>query len=185
MTVLLAELLAGLVIGRPAEEGAPMLLGMLPVYFDMKTLMNFYDARRASWSLGLCRNDGVLWYSFIAVPCRAAGTGWGMDLLTAETYWMNTLMFTLTKGGIVPFVGDTLGCRKTMSPQTFIYAHEIIDQALRFSSGFQLDDTQVGLDEIHKVEAGKSYVSCADDAKKYRTGFYANRSSHAEHGKVD
>ncbi len=43
ITVLLAELLAGLVIGQLYKEGAPMFLGMLPVYFDMKTLMNFYD----------------------------------------------------------------------------------------------------------------------------------------------
>ena len=31
-----------------------------------------------------------------------SGTGWGMDLLAAETYWMNTLTFSLTKGGIAP-----------------------------------------------------------------------------------
>jgi hypothetical protein len=92
-----------------------------------------------------------------------------MDLLAAETYWMNTLMFTLTKGGIAPFVGDTLGS-KAISPQTFIYCHEIIDQALRFSSGFQLDDSHVGLDEIHKVGAGKSYVSAPTTLKKYKTG---------------
>ena len=40
---MLAELLAGLVIGQMFKQGTPMLLGMLPVYFDMKTLMNFYD----------------------------------------------------------------------------------------------------------------------------------------------
>ncbi len=32
VAVLLAELLAGLVIGQLYKEGAPMLLGMLPVY---------------------------------------------------------------------------------------------------------------------------------------------------------
>lgn len=53
-----------------------------------------------------------------------------MDLLAAETYWMNTLTFSFTKGGLAPFVGDTLGS-KAISPLTFIYCNEIIDQALR------------------------------------------------------
>jgi trimethylamine--corrinoid protein Co-methyltransferase len=171
VAVLLAELLAGLVIGQLYREGAPMLLGMLPVYFDMKTLMNFYDPQSILVSLACA--EMMAFYGIPHCGTSGSGTGWGMDLLAAETYWMNTLMFTLTKGGIAPFVGDTLGS-KAISPQTFIYCHEIIDQALRFSSGFQLDDTHVGLDEIHKVGAGKSYVSAPTTLKKYKTGYYVN-----------
>ena len=148
VAVLLAELLAGLVIGQLYKEGAPMLLGMLPVYFDMKTLMNFYDPQSILVSLACA--EMMAHYGIPHCGTSGSGTGWGMDLLAAETYWMNTLMFTLTKGGIAPFVGDTLGS-KAISPQTFIYCHEIIDQALRFANGFQLDDPHVGLDEIHKV----------------------------------
>jgi trimethylamine--corrinoid protein Co-methyltransferase len=171
VTVLLAELLAGLVIGQLYKEGAPMLLGMLPVYFDMKTLMNFYDPQSILVSLACA--EMMAHYGVPHCGTSGSGTGWGMDLLAAETYWMNTLMFTLTKGGIAPFVGDTLGS-KAISPQTFIYCHEIIDQALRLSSGFQLDDAHVGLEEIHKVGAGKSYVSAPTTLKKYKTGYYVN-----------
>jgi trimethylamine---corrinoid protein Co-methyltransferase len=171
ITVLLAELLAGLVIGQLFKEGAPMLLGMLPVYFDMKTLMNFYDPQSILVSLACA--EMMAHYGIPHCGTSGSGTGWGMDLLAAETYWMNTLMFTLTKGGIAPFVGDTLGS-KAISPQTFIYCHEIIDQALRLSGGFQLDDAHVGLDEIHKVGAGKSYVSAPTTLKKYKTGYYVN-----------
>jgi trimethylamine--corrinoid protein Co-methyltransferase len=102
-----------------------------------------------------------------------SGTGWGMDLLAAETYWMNTLTFSLTKGGIAPFVGDTLGS-KAISPLTFIYCHEIIDQALRFAGGFQLDDANVGLHEIQEVGAGRSYVTAPTTLKKYKNGYYVN-----------
>jgi trimethylamine--corrinoid protein Co-methyltransferase len=171
VTVLLAELLAGLVIGQLYREGAPMLLGMLPVYFDMKTLMNFYDPQSILVSLACA--EMMAHYGIPHCGTSGSGTGWGMDLLAAETYWMNTLMFTLTKGGIAPFVGDTLGS-KAISPQTFIYCHEIIDQALRFADGFQLDDAHVGLDEIHKVGPGKSYVSAPTTLKKYKTGYYVN-----------
>ena len=171
VAVLLAELLAGLVIGQLYKEGAPMFLGMLPVYFDMKTLMNFYDPQSILVSLACA--EMMAHYGIPHCGTSGSGTGWGMDLLAAETYWMNTLMFTLTKGGIAPFVGDTLGS-KAISPQTFIYCHEIIDQALRFASGFQLDDAHVGLEEIHKVGAGKSYVSAPTTLKKYKTGYYVN-----------
>jgi len=171
ITVLLAELLAGLTIGQLFREGAPMLLGMLPVYFDMKTLMNFYDPQ--SILVNLACAEMMEFYDVPHCGTSGSGTGWGMDLLAAETYWMNTLTFALTKGGLAPFVGDTLGS-KAISPLTFIYCHEIIDQALRCADGFQLDDAHVGLEEIHKVGAGKSYVSAPTTLKKYKSGYYVN-----------
>ncbi|HMR98102.1 MAG TPA: trimethylamine methyltransferase family protein, partial [Anaerolineales bacterium] len=115
--------------------------------------------------------------AFYGIPhcgTSGSGTGWGMDLLAAETFWMNTLMMTLTKGGIAPFIGDTLGS-KAVSPLTFIYCHEIIDQALRFASGFQLDSSHVGLDEIHAVGPGKGFVSAPSTLKNYKTGYYVSR----------
>lgn len=171
IAVLLAELLAGLVIGQLYREGAPMLLGMLPVYFDMKTLMNFYDPQ--SILVNLACAEMMAYYDIPHCGTSGSGTGWGMDLLAAETYWMNTLTFSLTKGGLAPFVGDTLGS-KAISPLTFIYCHEIIDQALRFSSGFQLDETHIGLSEIEKVGPGKSFVSAPTTLKKYKNGYYVN-----------
>jgi trimethylamine--corrinoid protein Co-methyltransferase len=172
IAVLLAELLAGLVIGQLYKEGAPMFLGMLPVYLDMKTLLNFYDPQSILVSLACA--EMMMHYDIPHCGTSGSGTGWGMDLLAAETYWMNTLMFVLTKGGLAPFVGDTLGS-KAISPLTFIYCHEIIDQALRFANGFQLDDTNVGLSEIHKVGPGKGFVSAPTTLKNYRNGYYVSR----------
>lgn len=171
LTVLLAELLAGLTIGQLFKEGAPLLLGMLPVYFDMKTLTNFYDPQ--SMLINLACAEMMAHYGIPHCGTSGSGTGWGMDLLAAETYWMNTLTFALTKGGLAPFVGDTLGS-KAISPLTFIYCHEIIDQALRFAQGFQLDEAHVGLNEIHKIGAGRSYVTAPTTLKKYKTGYYVN-----------
>lgn len=171
VAVLLAELLAGLVIGQLYKEGAPMFLGMLPVYLDMKTLLNFYDPQSILVSLACA--EMMAHYGIPHCGTSGSGTGWGMDLLAAETYWMNTLMFTLTKGGIAPFVGDTLGS-KAISPMTFVYCHEIIDQALRFAGGFQLDDAHVGLSEIHTVGPGKGFVSAPTTLKRYKNGYYVS-----------
>jgi len=171
VAVLLAELLAGLVIGQLYKEGAPMFLGMLPVYLDMKTLLNFYDPQSILVSLACA--EMMQHYGIPHCGTSGSGTGWGMDLLAAETYWMNTLMMTLTKGGIAPFVGDTLGS-KAVSPLTFIYCHEIIDQALRFADGFQLDDANVGLNEIDNIGPGKGFVSAPTTLKKYKNGYYVS-----------
>jgi trimethylamine--corrinoid protein Co-methyltransferase len=171
IAVLLAELLAGLVIGQLYKEGAPMFLGMLPVYLDMKTLLNFYDPQSILVSLACA--EMMAHYGIPHCGTSGSGTGWGMDLLAAETYWMNTMMMTLTKGGIAPFVGDTLGS-KAVSPLTFIYCHEIINQALRFADGFQLDDMHVGLHEINDVGPGKGYVSAPTTLKKYKNGYYVS-----------
>lgn len=171
IVVLLAELLAGLVIGQMVKEGAPMFLGMLPVYFDMKTLMNFYDPQSILVSLACA--EMMAFYDLPHCGTSGSGTGWGMDLLAAETYWMNTLMFSLTKGGLAPFVGDTLGS-KAISPLTFIYCNEILEQAQRFASGFQLDSASIGMSEIEKVGPGKSFISAPTTLKKYRNGYYVN-----------
>src|SRR5688500_13361560 len=169
IAVLLAELLAGLVIGQVYKESAPKLPGLLPVALDLETLLNFYDPRSNLVSLACA--EMMAHYGIPHCGTSGSGTGWGMDLLAAETYWMNTLMMTLTKGGIAPFVGDTLGS-KAVSPLTFIYCHEIIDQARRFASGLQLDDANLGLSESHKIGPGKGFVSAPTTLKKYKTGYY-------------
>lgn len=171
IAVLLAELLAGLVIGQTYRQGTPMLLGMLPVYFDMKTLVNFYDPQ--SILMNLACAEMMEFYGIPHCGTSGSGTGWGMDLLAAETYWMNTLSFSLIKGGLAPFVGDTLGS-KAISPLTFVYCHELIDQALRFSAGFQFEANDFGLDEIQKVGPGGSFISAPTTLNKFRTGYYVN-----------
>jgi len=103
-----------------------------------------------------------------------SGTGWGMDLIAADTYWMNTLALLLSKGGLAPFIGDTLGS-KSISPLTIVHAHEIIDQALRFADGFQLDDPNAALDEILKVGPGGSFLTQPSTMKNYKNGYYVSR----------
>ena len=86
---------------------------------------------------------------------------------------MNTLTFSLTKGGLAPFVGDSLGS-KAISPTSIVQVHEIIDQVLRFADGFQLDDTQAALDEIAKVGPGGSFLSSPSTLKNYKKGYYVS-----------
>jgi len=171
LALLLAELLAGLTISQVLKPGSPVALGMLPAYFDMKSMLNFYDPQ--SFLINLACAEMLAHYDLPHCGTSGSGTGWGMDLIAADTYWMSILTFALTRGGLAPFVGDSMGS-KTISPTTIVHVHEIIEQALRFASGFQLDDTQAALDEVVKVGPGGSFLSSPSTLKNYRNGYYVS-----------
>jgi trimethylamine--corrinoid protein Co-methyltransferase len=169
LAIMLAELLAGLTISQMIKEGAPVILGILPAYFDMKTMVNFYDPQ--SMLLNLACAEMMAHYQLPHCGTSGSGTGWGPDLLAAETYWMNHLPASLTKGGLSPFVGDTL-TSKAFSAANTIYVHEIIRQSLMYADGFQLDDQTACLEEIQQVGPGGHFLETATTLKKYRTAYY-------------
>jgi trimethylamine--corrinoid protein Co-methyltransferase len=172
LTLLMAELLAGLVITQTIKKGASILLGMLPVYFDMRTLLNFYDPQ--SVLISVACSEMMKYYGIPHCSTSGSGTGWGMDLIAADTYWMNTLALLLSHGHLAPFIGDSLGS-KSISPMTIIHVHEIIDQALRLYNGFQLDDVNSAVEEINKVGPGKSFLNQPSTLKNYKSGYYVSR----------
>lgn len=169
LTLLMAELLAGLVISQTIKKGAPILLGMLPVYFDMRTMLNFYDPQ--SVLISVACSEMMKHYGIPHCSTSGSGTGWGMDLISADTYWMNTLALLLSHGHLAPFIGDSLGS-KSISPTTFVHAHEIIDQALRLHDGFQLDDVNSAVDEIARVGPGKNFLNQPSTLRNYKNGYY-------------
>jgi trimethylamine--corrinoid protein Co-methyltransferase len=171
LALLMAELLAGLVISQVIREGAPILLGMLPAYFDMKTMVNFYDPQ--SILLNLACAEMMAHYNLPHCGASGSGTGWGADLIAADTYWMNTILFSLKRGGLAPFVGDTL-TSKAISPKTLVYVHEVIDQAQRLADGFQLDDMTAVLAEIDKAGPGGSFLSAPSTRQRFRNGYYTS-----------
>jgi len=171
LALLMAELLAGLTISQVMKPGTPVSLGMLPAYFDMKSMVNFYEPQ--SVLLNIACAEMMAHYKLPHCGASCSGTGWGMDLIAADSYWLNTLTFALTKGGLAPFIGDSLNS-KTISPCTIVHTHEIIDQALRFANGFQLDEAQSGLEEIAKVGPGGSFLSAPSTLKNFKKGYYTS-----------
>ncbi|MBL8099943.1 MAG: trimethylamine methyltransferase family protein [Anaerolineales bacterium] len=169
LTLLMAELLAGLVISQTIKKGAPILLGMLPVYFDMRTMLNFYDPQ--SILISVACSEMMKHYQIPHCSTSGSGTGWGMDLIAADTYWMNTLALLLSSGHLAPFIGDSLGS-KSISPTTFVHCHEIIDQALRLHDGFQLDEVNSAVSEIFKVGPGKNFLNQPSTLRNYKNGYY-------------
>jgi trimethylamine--corrinoid protein Co-methyltransferase len=171
LTLLMAELLAGLVISQTIKKGAPILLGMLPVYFDMRTVVNFYDPQ--SILISVACSEMMKYYGIPHCSTSGSGTGWGMDLISADTYWMNTLALLLSSGHLAPFIGDSL-TSKSISPTTIVHVHEIIDQALRLHNGFQLDDANSVISEIAKVGPGGNFLNQPSTLKNYKNGYYVS-----------
>jgi trimethylamine---corrinoid protein Co-methyltransferase len=169
LAVLMAELLAGLTLAQLMKEGAPVILGILPAYFDMKTMVNFYDPK--SLMLNLACAELMAHYRIPHAGTSGSGMGWGPDLLSVETYWMNHLTSLMGKAGLAPFVGDTL-TSKAFSATNVVYVHEIIDQSLRFAEGFRLDDETVGLDEIDLAGPGGNFLMAETTQRLFRNAYY-------------
>lgn len=169
LVLLMAELMAGLTLSQIMREGAPILLGMLPVFFDLKAMTNFYDPQ--SILINLACAEMMAHYHLPHCGTSGSGTGWGADLIAADTYWMNSLTYCMTRGGLAPFVGDTLGS-KVFSPKTVVYVHEVIEQSRRLVSGFELDDQHAVLDEIDRIGPGGNFLSAPSTLKGYRSGYY-------------
>jgi trimethylamine--corrinoid protein Co-methyltransferase len=172
LSLMLAELLAGLTISQAIRKGASIVLGMLPVYFDMRAMLNFYDPQSVLISMACAQL--MAHYGIPHCSTSGSGTGWGMDLIAADTYWMNTLALLLSGASLAPFVGDSLGS-KSISPCTLVHVHEIIDQALRLAGGLALDDAQAGLEEISSVRPGGSFLTSPSTRSHYKSGYYFSR----------
>lgn len=171
LALLLAELLAGLTVSQIIKEGTPVILGMLPAYFDMKTMVNFYDPQ--SMLVNLACAELMAHYNLPHAGTSGSGNGWGPDLLSADTYWMNHITFCLSKGGLSPFVGDTL-TSKAFSPTNAVYVHEIIQQVLDYTNGFQLDAGACCLDEIFTEGPGGHFLTSPTTLESYKRAYYTS-----------
>ena len=172
LALLTAELLAGLVFSQAARPGAPIILGSLPAYFDMRHMVDFYDPR--TMLLNLACAEMLAHYGLPHAGTSGSGNGWGADLLASGELWLNHLTALLSRAGLAPFVGGSLGS-KVFSPAMTVYAHEIIEQALAFTQGFSLDAEATGLDEIITAGPAGSFITADSTLKHLRKAYHTSR----------
>jgi trimethylamine:corrinoid methyltransferase-like protein len=167
-----AELLAGLTLAQLARPGTPVVLGSLPAYFDMRSMQDFYDPH--SMLINLACAEMMAHYGLPHAGTSGSGIGWGPDLAAAGLLWMNHLTSLLGRSGLAPFVGGNLGS-KAFSPAMAVYSHEIIEQALRLSQGFPLDDESVDLEEIVRRGPGGGFLEADLTMKLYRQAYHQSK----------
>jgi trimethylamine--corrinoid protein Co-methyltransferase len=178
LVLLNAELLAGLTLAQLFREGAPVILGSLPAFFDMRTMASFYDT--TSYLLNLACADMMAWYKLPHCGTSGSGIGWGPDIVASGHQWANHMLSCMGSVGLAPFVGDVLGS-KAFSPALMVYANEVIAQARRFAGGFSLGEEDAVLSEIESVGPGGSFLTSDKTLSQFRdayhqSGFFENLS---------
>jgi trimethylamine--corrinoid protein Co-methyltransferase len=167
LTLLNAEVLAGLTLGQLIKEGTPMILGNHPACFDMKGNESFYDPK--SYLIDLACAEMMAHYSLPHSGTSGSGMGWGADLIAGGHQWFNHLISCLGKKGLAPFVGDIMGS-VAFSPNLIVYANEVIQQARLFSEGFVIDDAHLGLEDIAEAGPGGNFLTSNLTLKFYSNG---------------
>jgi trimethylamine--corrinoid protein Co-methyltransferase len=169
LVLLNAELLAGLVVAQLVRTGAPVVLGSLPAYFDMRTLQDFYGPR--SMLLNVACAEMMRRYGLPHVGASGSGGGWGPDLRAAGQLWANHLFSLLGRAGLVPFVGGNLSS-KAFSPALAVYSDDVIGQALWMAEGFGLSDEEADLKTILERGPGASFLDSELTLASFRDAYY-------------
>lgn len=171
LALLNAELLGGLVLSQLAKEGAPLILGSLPYFFDMRAMIDINDP--LSQLLNLACAEMMQHYHIPHAGTSGSGPGLGPDFIASSTYMMNHLSSLIGKSGLAPFTGSAMGS-KAFSPVCAVQADEMIAQALIFAQGFSLDDDSFAMDDIEQVGPGGSFVNTRRTRKLFRKAYYSS-----------
>jgi trimethylamine--corrinoid protein Co-methyltransferase len=170
LALLNAELLGGLVLSQLAKPGAPIILGSLPMYFDMKTMIDFYDPQTHLINLGCAEMMAA--YGVPHAGTSGSGDGWGPDLLAAGASWMNQVTTVMGRVGLAPFVGSVLNS-KAYSPAMTVYGNEVIGAARLFARGFAVDEAALGAEEAIEALAGEGhFLTTPSTLASYKSAYY-------------
>jgi len=174
LALLNAELMAGLVLAQATRPGAPVILGSLPSFFDMRTLQDFYDPH--SFLLNQACAEMMAHYRVPHAGTSGCGIGWGADLAAAGDVWMNHLLSVMGKSGMAPFVSGTLGS-KAFSPVLTVYSDDVIGQVVRLSQGFPIGDPELDLESVAEEGPGGSFLTSPLTMESYRGAYYESKLS--------
>jgi trimethylamine:corrinoid methyltransferase-like protein len=172
LALLNAELLAGLVFSQLVRPGTPVILGSLPAFFDMKTMVDFYDPQ--TMLLNLACAEMMAHYQIPHAGTSGSSNGWGADLVASQTLCINHLTSCLGKVGLAPFVGGCFGS-KVFSPTLAVYAHEIIEQARQFAQGFDVNEETMGYEGMVKAAAAGSFLSSPQTTQLFRSAYHSSK----------
>lgn len=156
LVLLNAELLAGLVFSQLVKEGSKIILGSLPAAFNMTTLGSCYTP--ASYLLNLACAEMMNFYEIPHCGTSGSNNGRGADLISSGNLWLNHLTSCIGKIGCAPFVGGNFDSL-VFSPTTVVLSNQIIGEARKFASGFNLNDKAVNLQEIKNIGHGGNYFT--------------------------
>ncbi len=173
LALLNAELLAGLVFSQAVRPGAAMVLGSLPAYFDMRTMVDFYDPR--SMLMNLACAEMMAHYGLPHAGTSGSGNGWGPDVdRGGRALVQSPGRVAWAARDSCRLWGGTWG-QRSFRPQSVVYGAEVIDQARAFAAGFDLarDGRCCSTRSRRSDRAAASWKP--DTLRHLRTGYHTSR----------
>ncbi len=165
MAISNAEFLTGLVILEFASPGAPVVYAADVGIVDFKTGIGIQSPEGNIMNLAL--NQLACYYD---LPSELEASCSGSKLLDMQAGYekaISLITHILAAPDIILGLGALEGGRIT-SPEALIIDNEIIDYALRFVRGLEVNDETLALDVINKVGPGGIFLSEKHTLKHFR-----------------
>ena len=156
LSLLNAELLAGLIFSQLIKEGSEIILGALPAAFNMATMGSYYSP--TSYLLNLACAEMMDYYQIPHCGTSGSNSGRGGDLPSSDNFWMNHLSSCLGKVGCAPFVGGNFESM-AFSPASVVLSDHIIGEVRKFARGFSVEESAINLSEISSVGHGGNFLT--------------------------
>ena len=156
LTLLNAELLAGLVFSQLVRPGSEIILGSLPARFNMQSMISTYSPE--SYLINLACAEMMHYYRIPHCGTSGSGTGWSADINAAGDLWMNHLGSVMGKVGIAPFVGGNFDS-KAFSPELVVMSEDIIKRSRKLISAFSDVNSASNTEEIIELGPGGDYLT--------------------------
>ena len=166
MVVNNAEFLGGLVIQEFASPGAPVVYAAAVGTIDFKTGANMPSPESSLMHLGL--NQVARYYDLPSEIGVTGGTAAKVLDTQAGYERARTILTQIsTKPDIALGMGGLEGARMT-SAEALVIDNEIIDYALRFVEGFEVNEDTLAVDVIDKVGPGGIYLGEKHTVQHFR-----------------
>jgi trimethylamine--corrinoid protein Co-methyltransferase len=166
MVVNNAEFLGGLVIQEFASPGAPVVYAAAVGTIDFKTGANMPSPESTLMHLGL--NQVARYYDLPSEIGVTGGTAAKvLDTQAGYERARTILTHISTTPDIALGMGGLEGARMT-SAEALVIDNEIIDYALRFVEGFEVNDDTLAVDIIDKVGPGGIYLGEKHTVQHFR-----------------
>jgi trimethylamine--corrinoid protein Co-methyltransferase len=166
MVVNNAEFLGGLVIQEFASPGAPVVYAAVVGTIDFRTGLGMPSPEKSLMNLGL--NQVAHYYDLPSEILVTGGTAAKvLDTQAGYERAMTILTHLLAKPDIALGLGPLEGARMT-SAEALVIDNEIIDYALRFVEGFEVNDDTLAVDIIDKVGPGGIYLGEKHTVQHFR-----------------
>jgi len=166
MVVNNAEFLGGLVIQEFASPGAPVVYAAAVGTIDFKTGANMPSPESSLMHLGL--NQVAHYYDLPSeIGITGGTTSKVLDTQAGYERAITILTNLSTTPDIALGLGGLEGARMT-SAEALVIDNEIIDYALRFVEGFEVNDGTLAVDIIDKVGPGGIYLGEKHTVQHFR-----------------